>query len=205
MKRKPRSGTASSTPATPPRHPKASTVDAALVKACREDFASFVELCFNLLNPGTEFKRNWHIHGLVYQLEQVRFGRTTRLIANIPPRNLKSIITSIAFPAFVLGLDPSKRIISVTYGADLAVKFSHDFRSIVTSSIYRRLFPGTRIARNVETEVVTTRGGFRLATSVDGTLTGRGGDIISPATRSQTPSAARERVVHQYAFISARR
>jgi predicted phage terminase large subunit-like protein len=153
-------------------------VDAALIKACREDFASFVELCFNLLNPGAQFMSNWHIDALVYNLEQVRRGKATRLIANMPPRHLKSIITSIAFPAFVLGHDPTKRIIWVTYGADLAVKFAHDFRTIVTSPIYRRIFPGMRIARNVETEVVTTKGGFRLATSVDGALTGRGGDIM---------------------------
>ena len=178
MKRKPRSRSASNKPVTPPRQPSASALDAALVKACRDDFASFVELCFNLLNPSVQFIRNWHIDALVYQLDQVRLGKTTRLIANMPPRHLKSIVTSIAFAAFVLGHDPTKRIISVTYGADLAVKFAHDFRKIVTSPIYRRMFPGMRIARNVESEVVTTAGGFRLATSVDGALTGRGGDII---------------------------
>ena len=178
MKRKSRSRSAMNKVATPPRHPSASAVDAALVKACREDFASFVELCFNLLNPSVGLIRNWHIDALVYQLDQVRLGRTTRLIANMPPRHLKSVVTSIAFAAFVLGHNPTKRIISVTYGADLAVKFAHDFRKIVTSPIYRRMFPGMRIARNVESEVVTTAGGFRLATSVDGALTGRGGDII---------------------------
>jgi predicted phage terminase large subunit-like protein len=45
---------------------------------------------------------------------------------------------------------------------------------------YQSLFPGTRISRgkNTESEIVTTRSGFRLATSIDGTLTGRGGNII---------------------------
>jgi predicted phage terminase large subunit-like protein len=198
MKRKPQSRTASSQRAV---EPSAATVDAALIKACREDFASFVELCFNLLNPGTPFKSNWHIDALAYRLEQVRLGSTTRLIANLPPRHLKSIITSIAFPAFVLGHDPTKRVISVTYGADLAVKFAHDFRKIVTSPIYRRIFPGMRIARNVETEVMTTEGGFRLATSVDGTLTGWGGDIIivdDPIKPSDAQSDSKREHVNEW-------
>jgi hypothetical protein len=32
--------------------------------------------------------------------------------------------------------------------------------------------------KNTESEVCTIRGGFRLSASIDGTLTGRGGDII---------------------------
>jgi hypothetical protein len=42
------------------------------------------------------------------------------LIINIPPRSLKSLMGSVSFPAFVLGHDPSKRIIVVSYGEDLA-------------------------------------------------------------------------------------
>jgi hypothetical protein len=47
------------------------------------------------------------------------------------------------------------------------------------ASWYRALFP-TRLAsaRSPLQELVTTRGGFRLATSVGGVLTGRGADLI---------------------------
>jgi predicted phage terminase large subunit-like protein len=201
MKRKSRSSTASSKRAT---EPSASAVDAALVKACREDFASFVELSFHLLNPGKTLLGNWHLDALVYELEQVRLGRTPRLMVNIPPRHLKSLVTSVAFPAFVLGHHPTKRIISVTYGADLAVNFAHNFRKIVTSSLYRRIFPGMRIAWNVETEVETTEGGFRLATSIDGPLTGRGGDIIivdEPIKSSDVLSDSKREHVNEW-FIN---
>ena len=44
---------------------------------------------------------------------------------------------------------------------------------------YRELFPGTRIGqKDSESEIELTARGFRLATSVGGTLTGRGGDLI---------------------------
>ena len=69
---------------------------------------------------------NWHIQALAYDLEQVRLGRIKRLIINLPPRFLKSLIASIAFPAFVLGHDPTKRIIVISYGLELATKFAYD-------------------------------------------------------------------------------
>jgi predicted phage terminase large subunit-like protein len=147
---------------------------------CRLDFVSFVRRCFRTLSPNSEFLPNWHIYALCYELEQVYRGNVTRLNVNFPRRMLKSNICSVAFPAFVLGHDPTKRIIVISYGTDLATKLANDFRIIINSSWYRRIFPATRISRNKnsEFEVVTTQNGCRLAVSIDGPLTGRGGDII---------------------------
>lgn len=146
----------------------------------RRDFPSFIHQCFHHLAPSTPYRPNWHIDALAYHLERARTGKLRRLIVNMPPRSLKSIITSVAFPAYALGHNPSLRLIGVSYGSDLAIKHANDFRQIVDAPWYWRAFPATRISRfkNTEGEVVTTRNGFRLATSVDGTLTGRGGDII---------------------------
>jgi predicted phage terminase large subunit-like protein len=117
---------------------------------------------------------------LAFYLEQVRLGKIRRLIICMPPRSLKSIVASVAFPAYLLGHDPTKRIIAASYGADLAVKHAADFRAVMMSDWYLRAFPNTRISRtkNTETEVATTRRGYRLSTSIDGALTGRGGSII---------------------------
>ena len=98
----------------------------------------------------------------------------------MPPRSLKSISASVAFPAFVHGHDPAKEIISVTYAQELSVKHQNDYRQVVSSDWYRDLFPGTLIDRrkDSESEVGLTGHGSRLATSIGGTLTGRGADII---------------------------
>ena len=148
--------------------------------ACRKDFVSFVRKSFHVLAPSAIFHMNWHICAIAYCLEQVRLGKIKRLIITVPPRSLKSIMCSVAFPAFALGHDPTKRLIVVSYGADLAIKHGNDFRAVVNSAEYRAIFPGMRISamKNTQTEVVTSRNGFRLAISVDGALTGRGGDII---------------------------
>ena len=102
-----------------------------------------------------------------------------RLIINIPPRHLKSLASSVALPAWLLGRDPTRAIINVTYGQELSDKFARDCRAIMTTGWYRDLFP-TRLhsARPPLQELVTTQGGFRLATSVGGVLTGRGADLI---------------------------
>jgi predicted phage terminase large subunit-like protein len=152
----------------------------ALDIACRTDFVTFIGKCFHTLAPNTTFHWNWHIQAMAYHAELVRCGELRRLIVNVPPRSLKSIVYSVALPAFLLGHEPTKRLIVVSYGTELSTKHAIDFRAVINSSWYRRLFPAARIspAKNTESEVMTTAGGYRLATSIDGTLTGRGGDII---------------------------
>jgi predicted phage terminase large subunit-like protein len=149
----------------------------ALIAAARDDLVTFVQLCFYILRPTTKLLMNWHIKAIAFQLEEIRLGRRKRLIISVPPRHLKSIITSVAYPAFLLGQDPSKTIIVASYAADLAIKHGNDFRTVMESAIYHKIFPNVQIAKNTESEVTTTAGGCRIATSVDGPITGRGCDI----------------------------
>ncbi|MCA1528762.1 phage terminase large subunit [Bradyrhizobium yuanmingense] len=176
--------------------------DFALLSAIlRADFVSFVYRCFLHLNPGARFLPNWHIQAIAYQLERVRRGELTRLIINMPPRYLKSITVSVAFSAFLLGHAPGRRIISLSYGDDLSAKHASDFRSIVHAEWYRRAFPDMRIARSTESELITTRRGSRRTTSVSGTLTGLGGDLIlidDPQKPADAQSEARRIAVNQW-------
>jgi predicted phage terminase large subunit-like protein len=155
--------------------------DSAFLKAIlRQDFGSFVRKTFETLSPGQTFIPGWHLDALAYQFERLRHGEIRRLIINMPPRSLKSITASVAFPAFVLGHDPTRRIICASYSGELAHKLSNDFRAILSTRWYQTLFPNTRIGpyKDSETEVEVSQRGFRLATSTGGTLTGRGGDLI---------------------------
>jgi predicted phage terminase large subunit-like protein len=146
----------------------------------RQDFRAFVEKVFLALTPGGKFVRSWHLDAIAYQLERIRRGEIKRLIINMPPRSLKSIMASVAFPAYVLGLDPTRRIICASYSGELAKKHSNDFRAVLSSPWYRSTFPKTKVGpfKNNETEIELTARGSRFATSIGGTLTGRGGDII---------------------------
>ena len=106
-----------------------------------QDFPAFVMKVFETVSPGDIFLPNWHIDAMTYAAELVINGKIKRLITTVPPRHLKSIVFSVALPAFLLGLDPTKRIICVSYSNDLAVKHANDFRAVMTSVWYRRVFP----------------------------------------------------------------
>jgi predicted phage terminase large subunit-like protein len=146
----------------------------------RSDLVSFVERSFYELNPQTEYRHNWHIDVIADALERCRSGQLRRLIINVPPRSLKSHMASIAFPAYLLGHDPSKQIICASYGQDLADKLAGDFRTLIQSDFYGDLFPQTKLssARPALNDLKTTEKGCRLSTSVGGPTTGRGADFI---------------------------
>ncbi len=146
----------------------------------RTDFALFVEHSFYELNKNTGYLHNWHIEVIADALEQCRKGKIRRLIINLPPRSLKSHMTSIAFVAWLLGHDPTTPIICASYAQDLADKLASDCRALMQSKGYQNLFPATRLAprRQAVHDFATTQNGFRLATSVGGVLTGRGAKFI---------------------------
>ena len=113
------------------------------------------------------------------KLDAVRRGSIKRLIINVPPRHLKSICASVAFPAWCLGHDPAAQVLCVSYAQDLSDKLARDCRGILASTWYRQLF-ATRLSpqRQAVQEFATTAHGFRMATSIGGVLTGRGADLI---------------------------
>lgn len=146
--------------------------------AVKADFGVFLQQAFATIYPGKEFQGSWHIDALAYCLDRSIAGTLPRLIINMPPRHLKSFIVSVAFPAYLLGRDPTAKVICISYSDDLARMLSRDFKRIMESEWYPKLFPNVRLAKVTESEIATDQGGSRYATSVGGTLTGRGGDFI---------------------------
>jgi predicted phage terminase large subunit-like protein len=145
----------------------------------RTDFAAFAQRTFHTLYPRTAFQTNWHLQVIAARLAAVRDGEIRRLLINLPPRHLKSLLASVALPAWLLGHDPAAEILCVSYAQELADKWSRDCRRVVASPWYRRLF-ATRLARTRQAmaEFETTAQGRRVATSIGGVLTGRGADVI---------------------------
>jgi len=166
------------------------------------EYAHVVARCFCDLNPQAKLAMNWHLEVIAGKLTAVREGKIRRLIINLPPRHLKSLMASIAFPAWCLGHDPSARILCVSYAQDLADKFARDCRSIMMSPWYQRIF-ATRLAaqRQAVEEFITAREGYRLATSTGGVLTGRGADIIiidDPLKPDEALSQARRKAGNEW-------
>src|SRR5271170_4492287 len=106
---------------------------ATLVHIARTDFVAFVQKSFEIINPGTQFLDNWHIGAIAYVLEELRLGVDRRQLINLPPRLLKSTVVSVCWPAFLLGLDPTAKVLVVSYTEALAEKLSADTRRLMTS------------------------------------------------------------------------
>ena len=133
---------------------------------------------------------------------QVRSGKVRRLLVSMPPRTLKSIATSVAYPAWCLGHDPSLKFICVSYSSELATELARQFRLVVNSAWYKELFPTVRVVRDTADHVQTSKRGGRMATSIGGSLTGLGGGTIiidDPLKGDDAHSSvARARVIDWY-------
>jgi hypothetical protein len=140
----------------------------------------FVGRSFLSLNPGKQLSSAHYVRAMCYQLERVARGEIRRLIIELPPRHLKSITASVCFPAWILGRDPTKRVVCVSYSNDLSYAFSNKCRQLMQQLFYGSCFPAMQFdpKKNAVSEFHTTMQGFRLATSMGGTITGKGGDVL---------------------------
>ena len=171
----------------------------------RVSFGAFAYAAYAELYANRPLVPNWHIRCICHHLEEMsrQLQRvdsppietravSKHLVINLPPRSLKSFLTSVAWVAWMLGRNPSLEIICASYSEQLAHKFSRDCRVLMESRFYKRVFR-TRInpRKSTETEFETTKRGFRLATSIGATLTGRGADIfiIDDPTKSNDASS----------------
>lgn len=145
----------------------------------RLDFPSFIARAMAELEPGTRYEENWHVIHLAHILEQVRRGDIRRLMINQPPRSLKTVMTSVCYVAWLLGHDPTRKVICLTYSNDVARIQAGLFNRLVRTSWYRRVFPEHRPAvPNRMLDYKTLGGGGRLATSIQGSVLGLGADLI---------------------------
>ena len=159
----------------------------------RTDLSYFTRKAFEIVKPVDDYLHNWHVDLIAKYLTACKDGDIKRLIINIPPRHLKSISVAVAFPAWLLGHNPSEQIICASYGQDLSNKHSQDCRAVIQHPWYNRVFPEVQLVedQNTKSKFMTTKRGFRFATSVGGTLTGEGGNFLivdDPLSQQQAES-----------------
>lgn len=174
-------------------------VDAAM----RQNLFTFIHRTFLEIVPGTQFVPNWHVRAMAHVLTEVGSGARRRQIIEVPPRSLKTVCASVALVAWLLGHDPTRKIICVSYSQDLASRFSAQTRQVMKSDWYQRMFPNTRISpfKDKESYFRTTAGGFRDSTSVGGTITGNGADLIiidDPAKPDEMMSESQRNSVNEW-------
>jgi len=144
------------------------------VDACRGGFLTFVRAIW------PEFITGSHHELVAQKLERVASGELKRLIVNMPPRHTKSEFASYLFPAWMIGKNPSMKIIQATHTTELAVGFGRKIKNLLERDDYRAIFPEAKLSMDSKASGRwdTDRGGMYYAVGVGSNLAGRGGDLI---------------------------
>jgi predicted phage terminase large subunit-like protein len=144
-------------------------------------FEEYIRGAWDVIEPATEYLHNWHIGAMCEYLQAVTEGQITRLLINIPPRYMKSICVSVAWPTWMWLRSPESRWVFFSYDQGLATKHSLDRRRIIESQWYREQWGhiyGMTSDQNVKTEYENNRRGVMLASGLAGSATGKGGDVL---------------------------
>lgn len=132
----------------------------------------------HLINP--DFKSPSHVKRIAHELMQVESGANKRLIISIPPRHGKSMLCSQLFPAWYLGRNPKKSIITSTYGQDLSNDFGRQIRDLVKQEMYQAIFPELELRKDTQSvnRMMTDKGGNFIGVGCGTATTGRGANLF---------------------------
>jgi hypothetical protein len=144
------------------------------------DLVSFLERAFREIDPRGGLHVADYVLYLIDALQRVSEGKDTRIILNLPPRHLKSILASIVWPAWLLGQDPKLRIAVVSHSQALARDLGLKALRLMETEFYQDVFPQTRLRddRQQAIDFETSQSGGRYAASFETGITGRGFDFI---------------------------
>ncbi len=142
------------------------------------DFLWFATKAIRELD-GTVVSKDKYLEYLATVLVAFADGSIKRLIINLPPRHLKTLLATVSLAAWILAHQPNAKILVVACSRDLAERMSRLIRKILLADWYKRAF-STRILKghSKATNFSTTDGGEVYATSFESALTGFGGDFI---------------------------
>ncbi|MFD2717885.1 phage terminase large subunit [Hymenobacter monticola] len=152
----------------------------------KQSFYQFYKDAFKVLEPNTDYQDNWHVKYLcdVLQEETERIARKETkqrdIIINIPFRSSKSLICTVVWPAWVWCKYPTMKFIAASYSNDLSLELATKSRDLLQSDWLLEHFPDVQLKKdnNNKSGFENTKTGVRVSTSVGGTVTGKGADVI---------------------------
>lgn len=159
----------------------ADTLDALDRIDCEESLLAYVKRLWSTIEPSRPLITGWALDAVCEHLEAVSHGRIQKLLLNVWPGAMKSLLTEVFLPSWEWGPRnlPSTRYVSFSYSSSLTERDNRRFRDVMLSPDYQRLF-GSRFAlqKMGETLVSNNKTGWKLATSIGGVGTGERGDRI---------------------------
>lgn len=153
---------------------------AVIREASRRSLADFVRIFWRTLEPTADLKWGWYLDVLCHHLELVSKGEITKLVINVPPGSMKSLMVSVMWPSWEWAvIDPSLQIIGVAHNTQLSSRDSKKMRRLVESDLYRKCFPHVKLAKdqNSKLNFETTKFGQRWCVAYKN-MTGARGDRV---------------------------
>jgi predicted phage terminase large subunit-like protein len=141
---------------------------------------AFVRYYWPILEPGTVFRDGWALEAVCEHLEAVTFGEITKLLINVPPGFMKSLLTDVFWPAWEWGAMELHhlRYVAFSYSSSLTERDNGKFSVLISSPEYQAMYPHIQVVAAGAKKVSNTEHGWKLATSVGGVGTGERGDRI---------------------------
>ena len=172
-----------------PAAPKISDADWIAIEReyCGRRLSNFVREAWRVLEPSTVYVHSWHIDALCLHLEAIthgtflKLGLRNRLLINVPPGTMKSLIVSVFWPAWEWGPAgyPSLRYLTSSYSEAYAKRDSRRMRDLVTSEWYQSLWgDSVRLTRTGEMSFENDAFGKRDGVAFKSMTGGRGDRVI---------------------------
>ena len=163
---------------------------------CKRNLSEFAKRAWKVLEPATELKWGWALDAICLHLEAVTKGDIPRLLMNVPPGSMKSLLTGVIWPAWEWGACnmPEMRFVSTAHEEQLAIRDSRRCRDLIKSEWYQKLWPLDLLADlDGKREFGNTKKGIRQARSFT-SMTGVRGDRVildDPISADSANSAAK--------------
>lgn len=172
--------------------------DADAIRARCVRLAGFIREAWHVVEPSNAYVHGWHIDAIAEHLEAVARGQITRLLINVPPGTMKSLLSSVLFPAWEWGPDgrPDYRYLSTSYAEHFVTRDTRRMRDLVMSDWFQALWP-LQMTRTAEASLANTAGGFREGVPFRSLTGGRGDRVIIDdphSTETAESDPERERV-----------
>jgi predicted phage terminase large subunit-like protein len=151
------------------------------VQDAEESLIDFAEFMWPVIEPGRPFVRGWALEAICEHLEAVSRGDIQNILFNVPPGTMKSLSTNVLWPCWEWGPQkkPHLRYVSAAYSQSLTIRDNRRSRLIVQSERYQQQWPVALVGdQNEKIKFENEATGFRLATSVGGTVMGERGDRV---------------------------
>jgi predicted phage terminase large subunit-like protein len=146
-----------------------------------QTLSGFVREAWHVLEPSNPYIHGWHVDAICAHLEAITAGQINRLLINIPPGTMKSLLTGVFWPAWEWGPKgrPATRIIGSSYSEDYAKRDNRRMRDLVSSEWYQALWGETvELVRAGEMAFSNTATGFRQGIPFSRLTGGRGDRVI---------------------------